>query len=261
MFLRKKEKNLFFSALNSLFLLFIATDSFAGTTGSFNKNPFSVHPVITISAGAAVAKVGQSQTLTMDGDFTEYRYSAGDSHSNQLLGGVFVGTESFLSPRWGLQFGLGFYIPKRFSAEGILSQGIDIPSSDLFTYRYKVRTSQLLVEGKLLYIIREQFYPYVVLGLGTAFNRAYDYSTTVPPFLTFTPQFMDHKTTHFSYSVGAGLDINVLTSLRLGAGYRFADFGKTNLGDGTIDVLPFTSTLQQSHLYVHQAMVQLTYLI
>jgi opacity protein-like surface antigen len=103
-------------------------------------------------------------------------------------------------------------------------------------------------------------HPFASVGIGAAFNQAYGYSTNVPAFLTFTPQFASHQTTSFTYSVGLGMDFDVEKNWRLGANYRFTDLGKANLGAGNIDVFPFTSTLTQSHLYAQEVMAHVTYL-
>jgi hypothetical protein len=47
---------------------------------------------------------------------------------------------------------------------------------------------------------------------------------------------------------------------RIGIGYRFTDLGKVHLGRGVIDTTQIPGTLQQSHFYNHEILVQLTYL-
>ncbi|CEK10339.1 outer membrane protein [Legionella hackeliae] len=256
----QKRRDVLFVTRSYLTFIFIAGNAMAGTVGP-NSKPHYIRPLVTISAGVVAAKTGKTQTLTMDGDFTEYRYQAGNSYSDKILGGVFIGEEVSLCPKWLLQLGLGLYIPGDFSSKGNLTEGIDEISSDTFSYNYKIRSRQLLVEGKLLSTMNKSFHPYVLLGLGAAFSEAYDYNPAVPPFLTFTPQFTDHQNVSFSYSVGAGLDVDLRKNWRLGLGYRFADLGRADLGYGVIDVIPFANTLKQSHLYAHQVMLQLTYLV
>jgi opacity protein-like surface antigen len=124
-----------------------------------------------------------------------------------------------------------------------------------------VKSSQLLAEGKLLWNVKEFLHPYATFGLGVAFNDASSYSTNVPPFVTFTPQFTNHINAAFSYSIGLGMDIDVYKRWRLGTGYRFTDLGKANLGMGPVDLTPFTSSLSQPHLYTQEIVVQLSYLL
>lgn len=224
--------------------------------------PSWLHPVLTASGGMAIAQVGKSQTLTMSNDFSTYQYANNGAHSSQVFWGGFLGTEIPLRPQWGLQLGIGYYAPSTFySGTGILTQGIDAPSSDQYPYNYKVISRQLLAEGKLLWSVKERYHPYASLGIGAAFNRAYSYAVTIPAFTTFSPQFTNHSNTSFSYNVGVGMDVDINKNWRAGAGYRFTDLGKADLGLGQIDVTPFTSALTQSHLYAQEVMAQLTYLI
>ncbi|MCL9684823.1 outer membrane protein [Legionella maioricensis] len=218
-------------------------------------------PVLTVSSGLAASRIGQSQTLSMVNDFTTYQYAANNEYYNKMLWGGFLGTEIPVCPQWILQLGLGVYLPNAFSAEGILIQGVDEQSSDLFPYSYKVKNHQFLGEGKLLGSIKDNYHPYVSAGLGVAVNKAYTYSAYVPPFLTFTPQFTNYSTTSFAYSIGAGMDIDIKKNWRLGAGYRFTGVGDANLGYGFLDVIPFPGTLTQSNLYIQEVLVQLTYLM
>jgi opacity protein-like surface antigen len=224
--------------------------------------PWWYHPFITVSGGWSTAQVGKTQTLTMNGDFTTYQYYKNGSNSNRGMGGAFLGTEIPLRPQWDLQAGLGFYQPASFSTgNSILIQGVDAPSSNQYIYSYKVKSSQLLAEGKLLWRVKEFFHPYATFGLGVAFNDSSNYTTNVPPFVTFTPQFTNHINAAFSYSVGLGMDLDVYKKWRVGAGYRFTDLGKANLGLGPLDVTPFTSSLSQSHLYAQEVVAQLSYFL
>jgi opacity protein-like surface antigen len=224
--------------------------------------PWWYHPVLTLTGGASSAEVGQSQTLTMAGDFTLYNYARTNSNSWRALFGGFVGTEFPITSTLDLQTGIAYYQPGNgYKGKGILTQGVDAPSADIFNYSYSVATRQLLLEGKLLWHVREKFRPYISLGLGAAFNSAYAYTVDTPPFLTFTPQFSSNNNTNFSYSVGAGVDYAIKQNWRIGAAYRFASYGKANLGRGPLDTIQFIPVLKQSNLYSQEVIGQLTYLI
>ncbi len=219
------------------------------------------HPFLTLSGGVAEAKTGHSQTINRDGDFTTYQYTSRHSHSNRMLWGGTIGSEVLVDPQWALQLGISFYRPNNFSGSGILIQGVDEQSADEFTYHYKIKSSQLFFEGKLLRSVKNIFHPYVSLGLGAAFNKTSNYQTSVPPFLTFTPEFEDHKTTNFAYSLGLGIDLDLCKNWRLGLGYRYVGLGEANLGDGILDGMTFTQTLTLPHLYMQEGIVQISYLI
>ncbi|KTC90489.1 outer membrane beta-barrel protein [Fluoribacter dumoffii] len=253
----------FFVALSSVILVSTTGYAKANELPSPSKQkPLSwFHPFVILTGGVAAAKTGHSQTITREGDFTIYQYTSDHSHSNRMLWGGSLGTEIPLASQWDLQLGIGFYRPNDFSGSGILLQGIDEQSTDEFAYNYKVKTSQLFFEGKLLHSIKEIFHPYVSLGLGAAFNKASDYEVEVPPFLTFTPEFEDHNTSNFAYSLGLGMDLDLGKHWRLGIGYRYVGLGDADFGRGTLDDLPFTPTLTSGHLYLQEGIVQVSYLI
>jgi opacity protein-like surface antigen len=246
------------------FPAFALTPIDASILSSFfiQHKPWWLNPIATLTSGVATARVGQTQTLTQANDFSSYHYAANGSHFSQILWGGFMGTEFPVYPQWDLAVGVGYYQPSNFSSgNGVLTQGIDARSSDQYIYSYKAKSQQLLAEVKLLWSAQERFHPYISAGLGAAFNRAYGYTTNVPPFVTFTPEFTSHSTTAFSYSLGAGVDMDIHKNWRVGVGYRFSDLGKVGLGSGDIDVIPFSPVLSQQHLYAQEVMAQLSYLI
>lgn len=124
-----------------------------------------------------------------------------------------------------------------------------------------ISAEQFLVEGKLLYTYHCIFHPYILAGLGVSANRADNFSTNVPPFLTFTRVYSSHSETFFSYNVGAGIDFDVTNNIRLGIGYRFADFGKAQLGSARIDTTNVSGTLSQNNLFVHEILGQVTFIL
>jgi opacity protein-like surface antigen len=228
----------------------------------FRNRPWWLNPIFTLTGGVAFAKIGQTQTLTMTNDFSLYNYAANGSYSRQAIWGAFVGTEFLIHPMLNLAVGLGYYQPSVFSSgNGVLTQGIDVPSSNHYLYNYNVKSQQLLVEGKLLWRVHDYFHPFISVGLGAAFNTAYAFQAQVPPFLTFTPQFKSNTTSSFSYSIGIGMDVDIQKNWRLGASYRFNDLGKASLGAGYIDVTPFTPVLSQQNLYAQEVVAQLSYLV
>jgi hypothetical protein len=78
--------------------------------------PWWLHPVLTVSTGIATTRVGQSQTLTNNGDVSQYQYSRANQRSSELMWGGFVGTEIPLNQQWAVQVGLGYYQPQSFSS-------------------------------------------------------------------------------------------------------------------------------------------------
>lgn len=88
----------------------------------------------------------------------------------------------------------------------VLSQGIDIESTNRYNYSYIIDSHQVFVESKFLFKINT-FSPYLSVGLGEAFNDSKSYRSSVPEFVEFTPDYANHKQKKLAYSLGTGLDL------------------------------------------------------
>ena len=218
-----------------------------------------LQPVFTFSAGASISQLGQTQSFTPL-DLCSYHYKPNDANTTNMLWGGFVGSEVKRSPSWGFIAGLGYYQPNSLSTRGVLIQGADLESNDTYSYRYQTDSQQLLAEGKLYWIAKEKIQPFLMVGIGAALNKTFNYQTNVPPFLEFTPAFSNHTQTNFTYAVGSGIDVNLSKSLRMGVVYRFTDLGSANTSSAQIDEIPISSTLKQSHLYANQILAQFTFI-
>jgi opacity protein-like surface antigen len=251
-----------------LILFLFSTSAFAANDQKYDINGFSKtglwRAVVSVGAGAALSSdVGKSKTFPIVNPVTDefYVYSANTRNQTVSVFDSFVGAEWAFHPNWSLQLGLGYNQAWNIDAKGSLLQGADSQSADQYSYHYSVLTRQLLAESKLLYRFRERYRPYALLGLGAAFNDASDYGTNVPPFSSFTRQYQNNTQTSFSYVLGLGVDVDVTNHLRLGIGYRFADFGQVKLGKSTIDTTSVDGTLSQTHLYTNEILAQLTFVI
>lgn len=223
----------------------------------FQKN---LHPIASFLGGAAIAKIGQSQ-IYAPLDLCYYAYRANRYSVSSFFGG-FLGTEIPLNTKRlaALDIGVGYYLPSALTGTGQLVQGADAASASVYQYSYNVLNRQLLLESRLLFNFKQGFYPYVALGLGAAFNKAYNYKTNVPPFYEYTPYYANRSQSNFAYMLGAGFDLTLLNNWRAGAGYRFSGLGKVNLGRGSIDSIPIATTLIQSNLNASQIFLQLTFI-
>ncbi len=218
-----------------------------------------LQPVVTLSAGASISQLGQSQSFAPL-DLCSYHYTPNASNTTTMLWGGFVGTQVKHSPSWELIAGLGYYQPNTLSTKGVLTQGADPMSDNTYRYRYQTQSQQLLAEGKLYWLVKDRLRPFLMLGLGAAFNKTSDYQTSVPAFLEFTPAFSQHTQTNFTYAFGPGIDISLSKFFRVGVAYRFTDLGLANTGTAQIDETPIASTLKQSHLYANQILAQFTFM-
>lgn len=224
----------------------------------------SGRPVIAFGAGAAItSNFGNSQNFPAMGgtdEFFKYKTNNNNNQTNALFD-VFAGGEWALNSPWSVQAGLDYKQIKSFTTTGTIIQGIDLKSADKYAYKYSLIARQLLAEGKFLYQYQNRFYPYFLIGLGVASNKAYNYSTSKPPFITFTRQYTNNTQTTFSYSAGIGIDTTIVPNVRGGIGYQITDLGKVSLGSATINTTRVSDSLVQNHLYISEVIAQLTWII
>ncbi|MDP3562741.1 MAG: hypothetical protein Q8R83_11235 [Legionellaceae bacterium] len=265
------------TSINHLVLSFFISllsvnPSFAAisVTNSETKNPITssiishkpttlreIQPVITFTAGASIAQLGQSQSFTPL-DLCHYNYESQRTAVNVLWGG-FIGSKIKHASSWELIAGIGYYQPTTLFTQGSLTQGADPTSDSVYGYKYQTQSQQLLAEGKLHWITNKKIQPFWMMGIGATFNKTSNYQTNVAPFLEFTPAFSNHLQTNFTYAVGPGIDFSLTKSFRVGVGYRFTDLGSAHTGPAQIDEIPISSRLKQSHLYANQILAQVTF--
>jgi opacity protein-like surface antigen len=238
------------------------TTAAAGTPAASTPQR-KIHPVFTLSGGYAFTypDIQRQQFTAYDSAFFFLRTSNAPASSQPMTGGFF-GIEWPWKPEWSIQTGVGYYGEAGVTVRGNEAQGVigSDQTTDYYKYSYTVTIKQLLAEGKLLYIWRNVYHPFVDAGLGASFNKARSYYISNPIFLTFAPTFAPGTTTDFSYRVGFGLDYDVATDLRIGFAYHFADFGKAVLASGKVDNYQSGLNLRQDHLYANELVGQVTLL-
>jgi opacity protein-like surface antigen len=260
----------------SFILLFAAATTFIFTPSEVLASPFikpasqvfcqTWRPLIAVGGGLAIsANLKHSKTFPIVNPVTDqfFIYHTKNEHTAGFFD-IFVGAEWAYLPEWSLQMGIDYNQAGHFDVKGTLIQGADILSQDRFRYRYRILARQVLAEGKLLYNFLcscNQLHPYILVGLGGSFNKAKDFHTSVPPFLTFTREYDNHNQSSFSYALGLGVDVDMTRCIRFGLGYRFTDFGRVKLGRATIDSVAVRGTLSRSRFLTHEALAQLTFVI
>lgn len=220
----------------------------------YSCNECRVRPFIILGGGAAVtSKLGTSQIfLDPTGGVDTYSPSSG-IHTGGAIDSFF-GVEFLLHPAWALQLGLGYNQTTALNATGTWVQNANTPFAESFDYHYKVIPRQYFVAAKVL-VNCWGYYPYILAAAGISQNDAYSYTET-----SGLTTFARETTSAFTYMGGVGLDIDVIRNVRLGLGYRFSNFGKVRLGKQVIDSIPVIGTLSQSNFYVHEGLVEITFL-
>lgn len=189
-----------------------------------------------------------------------YTYTPSSQALTQGLIEAFVGVEHPINPLWLTQLGFAYTQTAMLKPSGNLLQGADISSADTYHYQYNVNLRQIMMQGKLMTRRHDKFYPYLLAGLGVGVNTASNFSTTAPLNLTFTRSYTDNTQTSFAFRLGLGVDVQVLSNVRLGLAYRITDEGNISLGNAKINTTPVSGTLSQSAVFANEFLVHLTYI-
>lgn len=218
-----------------------------------------VWPVLVLTGGTAFVS-GLDSSSDFPIGLSQYDYEGQTDNLTRPIFGGWGGAEFFAGNDWKIQTGLAYYQISTLPISGTLTQGFDAQSSDQLHYRYTIENKQVLVETKLLLNSIKRFHPYASLGLGVAFNDAQDYKTEADDCL-FTPFYENASETHFSYTLGLGIDYDLNKRVRFGLGYHFADLGKAQLGDGELAGTAIPEQLDAVHLYAQEIVAQFTFLL
>lgn len=228
-----------------------------GIVGSLMSSAMADTQVITISLGPTWNQDGETQTFYLSPG-VEKTYTAEDSTQALMDGEVFLGLQKSIFQQ--LQGQLGFALVATGSAK--LSGDIWDDANaefDNYTYQYKVSHTHLALKAKLLVDRGYWLIPWLSASVGIGFNKATDFSNA-PIIFEALPDanFMSHTTTTLTYNVGAGVQAKINKHWQIGAGYEFADWGKSGLGRANGQTM--NSGLNLNHLYTNGVLFNLTYL-
>lgn len=226
------------------------------------------HPLLTLTAGSAFGSdFGRHQYIPPhDGVFTFFDYQSNSRTQSEPIYGGFLGVEyQFLAPV-SVQAGLSYYRLPNYHGDGIVTQGVDVPSQNKYAYYYYFQSHQLFAETKILYhpdrYNLQRYHPFLSAAVGGSSNDTHDFHVNIDPvFTTFSNQFGDHTNRSVAYTLGLGIDIDVVSWARIGFRYQFIDLGQSRTASAMIDDVPTTNRLSQGHTNLNALEAQLTMIL
>ncbi len=213
-------------------------------------------PIMSLSLGSDRTNVYSTKSITLIPPF-QNAYIGTNHYDTEAVIGLFLGAETFFSQNWAWQLGLSYFQSSVFTENGNVYQFSD-PAFNNLTYQYNIQSRRIYLETKVSPVWRQIWHPYLSLGAGEAFNKAYAYIETPVSSenLPMAQPFAGHTTQSFTYLGGIGMDIDMGKNVRMGVGYRFV-----NLGNASLGMTPLQSsvnTISNSHLYTNEFLLQLT---
>lgn len=213
--------------------------------------------VASFSVGPVWANKGQTQTFYLAPEI-EKTYAASNSTQALADAELFWGVKKSLAYQLQGQLGLAVATTSNAGLSGNIWDDAS-PTFDNYTYDYKLRHTHVAVKAKVLADRGFVVTPWLSGSIGVGFNQARNFTNTPKIFeAVMMPNFTDHTTTSFTYTVGAGLARNITKHVQVGLGYEFADWGKSRLNAAPDQTLG--SGLALSHFYTNGLLFNFTYL-
>jgi len=231
-------------------------NAFAGAMGPVTYQPEWAW-VGTFSAGPVWENGGRTQTFYLTPEI-EKTYTANQSNNALFDGEVFVGLQKTLSPTVQGHLGLAVAATSNATLSGMIWDDAD-PQFNNHTYNYTIQHTHIAVKGKLLADMGYWLIPWISGSIGVGFNNAHSFDNTSTIFEALpNPNFSSYTQTSFTYTVGAGVQKALNAHWQVGAGYEFADWGKSQL-DRALGQTQ-NRGLVLNHLYTNGVLFNLTYL-
>lgn len=230
-------------------------------------SPTNVQGVFSLLGGYVRSNPSNGSYHFVGTDDDQFVYSNHGSNQNAGLIGIFAGAQWQIPNSTSInRFGLEYDYVSSTRMNGTSWVGVQADTSTPYTYQYHEQNQQILAVAQLLMMTDQCYHPYIMVGLGTAFNRLYGFntSTTQQGSINLSPTFKSQTQTSFTYSLGLGVEMNMNPRWSMGIGYRFSDFGRNRFNHGQVNFnnyhaeVPFS--LENNHTYANQFIVDLNYL-
>lgn len=160
------------------------------------------------------------------------------SVDNAARSGMFIfsaGSRWECDREWLTAYSLGIYYQYLMShtINGSIMQ-YSVPEFNNYSYQWKTVANIVQLLGKINYYHIKQYLPFVQLGIGVALNQTTGYTETAYSGVTArgSPGYMNNTTSHFTYSLGAGIDYQVQPAWIISVGYQYQYIGTIKSGNG-----------------------------
>lgn len=219
----------------------------SGSTDASFSSFLKTQGFVTLSAGALFQSAGASQNINLTPTI-ERAYAAETATKTFANAELFFGVRQRMTDRLVGQFGIAVARSSGALLRGSIYDDAD-PAFDNFTYQYRVTRTFLALKNKTLIDVGMPVTPWVSVSAGLGVNSSHDFTSQGKDFDSVPgANFADQSTTVFSYALGVGFQYDVAPDWKLGFGYEYSVWGKSQLGaaagqtSGTGLVLPRLST-------------------
>lgn len=205
---------------------------------------------VGIGAGATFLAADSSSVFTSPG-WPDDKYTI-DNVDTSALFSVFGGYQWERDCQWlpFLSVQARYYYSTESNVKGKVRQ-FSLPELENYHYDYSLRTQSVLGLLKANMYRYNRVAPFVLGGVGVAWNKTSDYHEKAYPNVTPrpSPDFKGETTHHFAYLFGTGLDFILTQNIWLSATYHFEYLGHARTGssryekDSTISSRFYTNNI------------------
>lgn len=169
--------------------------------------------------------------------------------------GLFIGKKVYSAEDFSIISGIKAEYAHALDMSGKVYQ-FALPGFDNFRYQYSLRSTSLAIKSKILINRNKIWKPYASVSLGGAYNKAFNYSEAalVNGAVPMNPFANGSKLT-FTYSLGAGFQLNSNEKFTVGLGYEFSDLGQSKLGLSSSQTT--SNNFALNHLIIHKLVANL----
>lgn len=230
------------------------------TVSTYDQYCYGCEPynyVIGLGAGPLFTKAGKTETVFLEPDL-EKRFVADSNRRTNAAFELFLGVNHAIEPAFNGELGLAIALAGS-SLHGHIWEDAD-PRFDDFTYHYDVQNTRYAAKGKFLVNTYRGWRTYLSGSAGVAVNTSHNFTiSAIIPEAVPAPGFTSNTEMSFSYSLGVGIQHPLGEHWQVGAGYEFADWGKSSLGRSHCQTTD--NGLGLSHLYTSEIVFFVNYWI
>lgn len=213
--------------------------------------------VLSLGIGPAWQGKGKDQTVILQSPDILNRYLDTSIKRALMQSELFLGIQKTLGSNIKGQLGLALGANTEAKLKGDMLEDAD-PRFNNLDYAYELAHYHISLKGRML-LERYAIKPYLGASVGVGFNHSYNYQNTANNAQTVAPPpFTKHTKTSVTYSLEAGTQTSLSAHWRVGLGYVFSDWGKSELGASSNQTTH--QRLGLNHFYSHQLQLSLNYL-
>jgi opacity protein-like surface antigen len=208
---------------------------------------------VAVSGGLAITRMDNEEPVSLNA-FLENNYTTREMTNWDFISGISIADvhNNIFKTHFNFSLGVAGYYAILGNITGTEYPFANSGSYDTLNYKFKVRSTAIMAETRLIYN-KTAWQPYVVAGMGLAWNRLSSYTESATnPALSAAPlpRTFSNNTHHtFAYEVGVGVQHAFMHDRKHKVEYMWSlDYRYFNFGYGELGGVPTQPTNNRLHI-------------